>query len=407
MEIIKYGNNSTQLNSRHIICQCSYCKNNEYNPLDFVLNKEDFKRLDKERPIGISGHMRVKNEAMTLAESIDSCIDALDELIITYNKSSDDTELILKEYKNKYPNKISLYYYEPYVIAHTSTKEELDEFENKKMYYNTKSIHSMANYSNYGYVKIKYKYYIKIDGDQIYFKDKLLEIREALLSDIKSSKNFKLINNLLKLEKIALCIPVKKLRNNFRTYFIKKLLNKEEGYIFNGFEKVLTLKDFILYSKLKYKDNCSFDLGGFSLILDNNNLLCLNTNYPFNGCYGDHSIFVPNSKKTYCYISESCIDNVDPAYNRCIAGFAWAHLGDLKKGNKLNNKIIEAMDIQNISSEFIKNYLEDNYRNIKGNFTDNYFDIDKKYINEEFYDRYLKKPVEYSLKNKTNEIKRL
>lgn len=45
--------------------------------------------------------MRIKNEAMSLAESIDSCIDALDELIITYNKSSDNTELILKEYKNK------------------------------------------------------------------------------------------------------------------------------------------------------------------------------------------------------------------------------------------------------------------------------------------------------------------
>lgn len=172
-----------------------HCKNNEYNPLDYILSKEDFKRLDKERPIGISGHMRIKNEAMSLAESIDSCIDALDELIITYNKSSDNTELILKEYKNKYPNKISLYCYEPYVIPHTSSKEELDYFESKKMYYDTNSIHSLANYYNYGYVKVKYKYYVKIDGDQIYFKDKLLKIREALLSDIKSYKNFKLINN--------------------------------------------------------------------------------------------------------------------------------------------------------------------------------------------------------------------
>ena len=88
--------NSTQLNSRHNFCQCSHCKNNKYNPLDFTLSKEDFKHLDKKRPIGISGHMRIKNEAMSLAESIDSCIEALDELIITYNKSSDNTELILK-----------------------------------------------------------------------------------------------------------------------------------------------------------------------------------------------------------------------------------------------------------------------------------------------------------------------
>lgn len=345
--------------------------------------------------------MRIKNEAMSLAESIDSCIDALDELIITYNKSSDNTELILKEYKNKYPNKITLYHYKPYVIPHTSTKEELDNFESKGMYYNTESIHSLANYYNYGYIKIKYKYYVKIDGDQIYFRDKLLEIRKALLSDIKNSKNFKTINNLLKLEKVALCIPIKNLRNKFRTYFIRKLFKKDKDYIFNGLEKVLNLKDFILYSKLKHRDNCSFDLGGFNLILDNNNSLCLNTNAIFNGCYGDHSIFVPNSKKTY-YTSELCIENVDPDYNRCITGFAWAHLGDLKREYKLSEKIIEAIEIQNTTSEYIKNYITDNFRNIKSDFIDNYFDIDKKYINQEFYDRYLKKPVEYSLQNKSS-----
>lgn len=294
-----------------------------------------------------------------------------------------------------------MYHYKPFVIPHTSTKEELDNFESKGMHYNTESIHSLANYYNYGYVKIKYKYYIKIDGDQIYFKDKLLEIREALLSDIKSSKNFKTINNLLKLEKVALCIPIKKLRNKFRTYFIRKLLKKDKDYIFNGLEKVLTLKDFILYSKLKHGDNCSFDLGGFNLILDNNNLLCLNTNTIFNGCYGDHSIFVPNSKKTY-YTSELCIENVDPTYNRCITGFAWVHLGDLKREYRLNEKIIEANDIQNTTPECIKNYLTDNFRNIKGDFIDNYFDIDKKYISKKFYDKYLKKPVEYSLQNKYN-----
>ena len=380
-----------------------HCKNNEYNPLDYIISKEDFKRLDKERPIGISGHMRIKNEAMSLAESIDSCIDALDELIIIYNKSSDNTELILKEYKNKYPNKISLYCYEPYVIPHTSSKEELDYFESKKMYYDTNSIHSLANYYNYGYVKVKYKYYVKIDGDQIYFKDKLLKIREALLSDIKSYKNFKFINNLLKLEKIALFIPLKKLRNKFRTYFIKKLFNKDNNYIFNGLEKVLNLKDFILYSKLKHGDNCSFDLGGFNLIFDNDNSLCLNTNCILNGCYGDHSIFVPNSKKSY-YTSESCIENIDPDYNRCITGFAWVHLGDLKRKYKLGKKVIEAKDIQNISLEDISNYITDNFRNIKGDFLDNYFDVDKKYISEEFYNTFLKNPIEYSIQNKIDKL---
>ena len=42
---------------------------------------------------------------MSIAQSIDSCIDALDELIITYNTSEDNTEKILKEYQKKYPDK--------------------------------------------------------------------------------------------------------------------------------------------------------------------------------------------------------------------------------------------------------------------------------------------------------------
>ena len=53
---------------------------------------------------------------MSVAECIDSCIDALDELIITYNKSSDNTEEILKEYEKKYPDKIRLYFYDIFYL---------------------------------------------------------------------------------------------------------------------------------------------------------------------------------------------------------------------------------------------------------------------------------------------------
>ena len=40
---------------------------------------------------GISGLMRVKNDAELIEASINSCIDALDELIIVYNDCTDDT----------------------------------------------------------------------------------------------------------------------------------------------------------------------------------------------------------------------------------------------------------------------------------------------------------------------------
>ncbi len=159
-------------------CECEQCRNQEFNPEEYIIKEKDFKILDEYRPLGISGHLRVKDEAMSVAECIDSCIDALDELIITYNKSSDSTEDILKEYAAKYPDKIRLYYYRPNII-----KYHKNEYITKYSL-----IHYLPNYYNFGYLKIKYKYYMKIDADQIYFKDKLLEIREAILSDINCSE---------------------------------------------------------------------------------------------------------------------------------------------------------------------------------------------------------------------------
>lgn len=159
-------------------CECSQCKNREYDISEYLVLEDDLKILDNERPLGISGHLRVKDEAMSLAECIDSCIDFLDELIITYNTSSDNTEEILKNYEKKYPEKIKLFHYKPNIIRYN--KDE----------YNTKysQIHYLDNYYNYGLIKIKYKYYVKIDADQIYFTDKLLKLRELLILDINQIK---------------------------------------------------------------------------------------------------------------------------------------------------------------------------------------------------------------------------
>ena len=59
-------------------------------------------------PIGVSGLMRVKNEERFVAASIDSCIDALDELVICYEECSDNTPAILEAKRQQYPEKITL-----------------------------------------------------------------------------------------------------------------------------------------------------------------------------------------------------------------------------------------------------------------------------------------------------------
>lgn len=129
------------------------------------------------------------------------------------------------------------------------------------MSYETNSIHSLANYYNFGYTKIKYKYYMKIDADQIYFTEKLLETRKALLynlDDIKKIQNIreilKYVNYSLFMEKISWLILLKSLREKFRLWYKSKLYR---NIITN-----LGTFELIIFHKLKNDNKCSFILGG-------------------------------------------------------------------------------------------------------------------------------------------------
>lgn len=58
---------------------------------------------------GLSGLIRARNEAKFIGLCIDSCIDALDELIVVYNDCSDRTEDILEEKMKQYPGKLKIF----------------------------------------------------------------------------------------------------------------------------------------------------------------------------------------------------------------------------------------------------------------------------------------------------------
>lgn len=55
----------------------------------------------------VSGILRCKNDGMFIERCIESCIDALDELIIVYNDCSDNSEAEIKKMAVKYPDKIN------------------------------------------------------------------------------------------------------------------------------------------------------------------------------------------------------------------------------------------------------------------------------------------------------------
>jgi Beta-1,4-N-acetylgalactosaminyltransferase (CgtA) len=110
----------------------------------------------KQRFAGISGFMRLKNEAEFLDRAIATHIDGLDELIIVFNDCSDQTPEICYRWAHRLPEKIRVFEYEPKIIP-IGTPESLAV--------NPRSPHCIANYYNFALSLTNRKVAIKIDGD--------------------------------------------------------------------------------------------------------------------------------------------------------------------------------------------------------------------------------------------------
>lgn len=137
----------------------------------FMITNQNMKINNNQLHNGVSGILRVKNDAEFIEASIDSCIDALDELIIVYNDCSDNSpELIYKKQK-QYPEKIKVYEYKHKIYSINLTREEYEYAKSLP----SDSPNLLCNYYNFALSKVTCKYAMKIDTDQIYFTDKLKE----------------------------------------------------------------------------------------------------------------------------------------------------------------------------------------------------------------------------------------
>lgn len=119
----------------------------------------------KERPPGVTGILRCRNHADFLEACIDSCIDGLDELIAVYHDCTDDTPRILAAKQARYPEKIKVYEYKPYLFP-VELDKTLFAFAGKLA---AGSVHLLSGYTNYALSKATYRYVVKIDADQVYF----------------------------------------------------------------------------------------------------------------------------------------------------------------------------------------------------------------------------------------------
>lgn len=136
------------------------------------------------RKRGLSGIMRAKNEGRFIGASIDSVIDALDELVVVYNDCTDDTEEVLKAKARQYGDKLKIYPYNHKVLYSNLTPEEYEYAASAPD--DSPRLHSTQ--CNYALSKTSYLYAVKIDPDQIYFADEVRIWRDVCrATDIKIS----------------------------------------------------------------------------------------------------------------------------------------------------------------------------------------------------------------------------
>lgn len=131
------------------------------------------------RKPGISAYMRIKNEEQFVRLAIESHLPFYDEIIACYNDCTDNTEAILLDLQQQYPDKIRLFHYLPKVHMYGTTAHK-----------NTpgNSVHSFANYSNYALSQCAYCVAAKLDADHLAIPKNLAPLIQTIRNDIAAGK---------------------------------------------------------------------------------------------------------------------------------------------------------------------------------------------------------------------------
>ncbi len=305
--------------------------------------------------------MRVRNEGLSIDLCIESCIPALDELIIVYQPSEDNTEEKIRKFATKYPEKIKVYCYDTPIFSHKLSPEKFKEVSQ----YPENSPHLLSSYYNFTLSKANYKYALKIDADQIYNTSRLKKICDAYRSTKRVKISFRekftakllhIISNLNWIShrlfgtSIAWSLGSEKLSDVYNTYVFKKINN----------------------------DKNPVNLSGINLSLINGELVIpisdlKNRGYPaFNGTY-DHIIFeishdtyyekapykTSNYKYELCVIEKFHYDKIlwhkwgwDSKLLQ--AGFVWWHIAPLRDHKKPENGFLTLSDFRENGFDGVK-----------------------------------------------------
>lgn len=278
---------------------------------------------------GVSGLMRVKNDGEFIEACVESCISALDELIIVFNGCTDNSEAAIRHCVEKYPDKIRVYEYKPEVLANNMNENEF----RKALSLPSDSPQLLCNYYNFVLSKARYTHAVKIDADQIYFTNILNHWCEIARGKKVEKKNHDYL--------------LGKLLFNYFRLFRKISLSVGRRLPFTGMKLSGQLrKAYLHYAEIGFsKGTHTVSLSGLNVYKPNGNewyvplgLKCepMNILPPFNG-ENDHLIFKISDKTYYKpLVSEyynlqrtstySLIEEMVPPCTPINVGFCWYHL---------------------------------------------------------------------------------
>lgn len=148
----------------------------------------------------ITAYIRLYNEEKTIIPCLNSIDNLFDEIIIIYSEIDDLSLKLIDKYISNYAKtNITIFKY-PHKVYPQESKKYLSNFDYKN---------SLASYYDYGLKKIKTKYWMKIDADQIYFSDKL----QIIIEHVKKYSpyicipiygfNFQIMNNEIRISNEA------------------------------------------------------------------------------------------------------------------------------------------------------------------------------------------------------------
>lgn len=272
----------------------------------------------------VSGIMRVKNDGMFIEKCIESCIDALDELIVVHNDCTDNSVEEIEKMRAKYPDKIKRYEYPHKILGVGLTR---DEYELAKSLPDD-SPNLLCTYCNFALSKVTSQYALKIDADQVYFTDILKSWCDFMRYCEPQRISAKVVTGKL------FCIYIALYR--FLSMRGKRVLPLLPSWLLNIFYPT-----YLSYAKYEFSHGkVCFSLSGINVLETETTLIpmghksgSLVSGIPFNG-EGDTVMFKVSKDTYFSKMPDytdgksnlSIIEQFNHPYRIMFVGFFWKHL---------------------------------------------------------------------------------